>query len=89
MGGYLSFDKVIDNEVDYQKYQARLKRKETCIKNYKSHIDYLRQEYQDLCNEINDVDFSKKCSFYKEQTYSRKLLNRERLINLYEDIDRL
>ena len=89
MGGYYSTDKVIDNEIDYQKHQERLKRKEICIKNYKPHIDYLIQEYEDLCNEINDVSFSKKCKFFKEQSHSRKRLNRERLIILYEDIDRL
>ena len=43
MGGYYSTDKVIDNEIDYQKHQERLKRKEICIKNYKPHIDYLIQ----------------------------------------------
>ena len=35
---YTKIDNEIDNEVDYQAYQARLKRKEQYIKNFQRSI---------------------------------------------------
>ena len=89
MGGYLSFDNVIDNEVDYQAYQARLKRKEQYFKNFQPHIDFLKQEHEDLCNEIHSYDYFRKDFRYMFVLDERKRWNEQRQIQLREELDRL
>ena len=85
MGGYFSTDKVIDNEKDYQKYQARLKWENDIIKeNFQPHINYLNDEYIDLNKELNGKSS-------RTQQQIQKLIddNRLRLVGLYTDIDSL
>jgi hypothetical protein len=82
-------DNEIDNEVDYQAYQARLKRKERCIKNFQPHIDFLIQEYKDLCDEIDSYDILSKDYKYLSDLYERRRWNRKRQIQLYEELERL
>ena len=88
MGGYFSTDKIIDNEEDYQKCQARLKRKYDIIKNnFQPHIDFLNQEYTDLCIELKDHNI--RSHFENMLTLQRLKWNYERKILLKADIDTL